>query len=186
MSHSLKKITKTTHNIELDLKYATKNNVTGDIIYKNAECYLHEKALKSLELAIELARNLGLRFKIFDAFRPIEAQWILWNHIKNPHYISHPEQGSVPHCRGVAIDLTLIDNNDQELDMGTEFDDFSDQSHHANVKISKDAQKNRLILLGIMTLAGWDFYKNEWWHYQLFNARDYTIISDKESNIGIM
>ncbi len=35
------------------------------------------------------------------------------------------------------------------------------------------AQKNRLLLLAIMTEAGWDFYRNEWWHYQLFNPRTY-------------
>jgi D-alanyl-D-alanine dipeptidase len=30
--------------------------------------------------------------------------------------------------------------------------------------------------MGIMSAAGWDFYKNEWWHYQLFQARDYPLI----------
>ena len=49
-----------------------------------------------------------------------------------------------------------------------------------NNQISKIAQQNRLILLGIMTQAGWDFYRNEWWHYQLFNTQKYPLISDTE------
>ena len=38
-----------------------------------------------------------------------------------------------------------------------------------------------------MTLAGWDFYKNEWWHYQLFNARNtYGLLSNKDLKKSMM
>ena len=56
--------------------------------------------------------------------------------------------------------------------------DFTGISFHGNKEILKDAQKNRLILLGIMVSAGWDFYKKEWWHYQLFNSKKYKIIKN--------
>jgi D-alanyl-D-alanine dipeptidase len=29
-----------------------------------------------------------------------------------------------------------------------------------------------------MTAAGWDFYRNEWWHYQLFESRRYPLCED--------
>jgi D-alanyl-D-alanine dipeptidase len=49
------------------------------------------------------------------------------------------------------------------------------------------AQRNRAILLGLMTAAGWDFYRNEWWHYQLFDARKlYPLISDRSLKNGLM
>ena len=64
--------------------------------------------------------------------------------------------------------------------MGTGFDAFTPLSHHGNKDISAKAQRNRLLLLGLMTEAGWDFYRNEWWHYQLFNSRDYTLVSNEE------
>ena len=85
------------------------------------------------------------------------------------------------HTAGVAVDLTLVDANKRDLDMGTGYDAFTPLSHHGvTTGISAEGQKNRLILLGIMTSAGWDFYRNEWWHYQLFNARDYPLLSDKD------
>ena len=59
--------------------------------------------------------------------------------------------------------------------MGTEFDEFSKLSFHGSKQISKIAFKNRLILLGIMTTAGWDYYKNEWWHYQLFDSKKFPL-----------
>ena len=40
--------------------------------------------------------------------------------------------------------------------------------------------------MGIMITAGWDFYRNEWWHYQLFKSRDYALLSDKEVGTGML
>jgi D-alanyl-D-alanine dipeptidase len=37
-----------------------------------------------------------------------------------------------------------------------------------------------------MSAAGWDFYSKEWWHYQLFNSRNYPLVSDKEAGQGMM
>ena len=54
--------------------------------------------------------------------------------------------------------------------MGTAFDAFTPLSHHGRTDVSAEAQRNRLLLMGLMTAAGWDFYRNEWWHYQLFDA----------------
>ena len=58
------------------------------------------------------------------------------------------------------------------------FDAFTPLSHHGNVEISAEAQRNRFMLLGLMSAAGWDFYGNEWWHYQLFNAAQYPLLGD--------
>ena len=173
----LVKITKKKYPIEIDLLYATKKNFTGKQIYKKKDCYLHKVAIPFFEKSVKLATKLNLKLKIFDAFRPTEAQWKLWKHTPDENFIAHPKKGS-PHSRGVGIDLTLINKNNYELNMGTSFDSFSSKSFHGNIEISRDAQKNRFILLGIMLAAGWDFYKKEWWHYQLFNSKKYKLIKN--------
>jgi D-alanyl-D-alanine dipeptidase len=173
-------------NVEIDLKYATSDNFTGKPIYKKtALCYLHPQAAECLKKAVSLAAPLGLRFIIYDAFRPSEAQWKLWEHSPDPDFLADPAKGS-PHSRGVAVDLTLLDESGTPLDMGTAFDAFTPLSHHGRTDIPQKAQQNRLLFLGLMTAAGWDFYRNEWWHYQLFNSRDYKLLSDKDSGTGIM
>ena len=182
---SLIEIKKQEFDVEFFIAYATENNFTGKPVYKNPYCYLHVNAAERLRKAIMLAKGLGLRFKIFDAFRPQEAQEILWAHTPDPEFLADPKRGSA-HSRGVAIDLTLLNNQGQELDMGTAFDAFTPLSHHAVTEISKEAQQNRLLLLGIMTAAGWDFYANEWWHYQLFCAKDYPLLRCRETGTNIM
>lgn len=167
------------YGVEISLAYATENNFTGKPVYKRADCYLHREAAEALARAVALAREQNLRLRIFDAFRPTEAQWTLWNHTPDPEFLADPRRGS-PHSRGVAVDLTLIDAAGNALEMGTEFDAFTPLSHHGSLEIPAAAQANRHLLLGLMTAAGWDFYRNEWWHYQLFNAREYALVSDAE------
>lgn len=186
IAHPLKEITETSHPVRIDLRYATTDNFTGALVYKpGARCYLHEEALKKFEAAMKLADTQGYQFLIFDAFRPSEAQWKLWNHTPDPHFLADPRRGS-PHSRGVAIDLTLTYRNGTPIDMGTEFDAFTPLSHHGNLEINAQAQRNRLLLMGIMTSAGWDFYRNEWWHYQLFNSRQYALFTDADAGTGMM
>jgi D-alanyl-D-alanine dipeptidase len=173
----LNPISPDSHNVLLDIAYATPDNFTGQPIYARPGCYLRDEAEKLLTIAIQLAANLDYRFKIFDAFRPSEAQWVLWNHTPDPDFLADPRRGS-PHSRGVAVDLTLVDRHGNDVEMGTRFDAFTPKSHHGNQSVSAEAQRNRALLIGLMTTAGWDFYRNEWWHYQMFNSRDYPVLSD--------
>ncbi len=172
-------------DVDVTLAYATEANLTGQPVYRNAECWLHREAAEKLALAIALARPLGLRLRIFDALRPVEAQWALWNVRPDPEFLADPRRGS-PHSRGVAVDLTLVGPDGRELAMGTPFDAFRRQSHHAATDIPREAQQNRFLLLGLMSAAGWDFYRNEWWHYQLFEPRRFPLLSDNAVTPGLM
>jgi len=182
---TLIEITPETHHVSIDIAYATPRNFTGQPVYARAACYLHEDAAVKLAKAVALAQPLGLRLKIFDAFRPSEAQWKLWNFRPDPEFLADPRKGS-PHSRGVAVDLNLVDKAGNELDMGTGFDAFTPLSHHANTEIPVAAQQNRLLLLGLMSAAGWDFYGNEWWHYQLFDSKRYPLLGDADLDRPMM
>jgi D-alanyl-D-alanine dipeptidase len=178
-------ITEDAFHVILDLKYATAENFTGVPVYARAACFLHAEGAEALRRAVALAATQDLRLRVFDAYRPTEVQQRLWDHTPDPEFLAPPERGS-PHSRGVAVDLTLTDVKGRDLDMGTGFDAFTPLSHHGNLAISAEAQRNRALLLGIMTAAGWDFYRNEWWHYQLFNSRSYPLLSDKAAGTGLL
>lgn len=178
-------ITEETHPVILDIKYATTDNFTGQILYSRPLLYLHADAMPLFEKAISLAKAQGLKLKIFDGFRPRAAADRMWEFCPDPNYVAPPDKGS-NHTRGVAIDLTLADQNGQELDMGTPFDSFSPDSHHGPniVSLSPECVRNRCILLGLMIQAGWDYYNNEWWHYQLIDSRGYTLLTGEYGMIN--
>ena len=175
---NLTEISPATHDVALQIAYASPDNFTGAPVYQRVACYLNTEAAARLRLSVDLAGQIGFRLRVFDAYRPTEAQWQLWTHTPDPNFVADPRRGS-PHSRGAAVDLTLEDQAGRPLEMGTPFDDFTVQSHHGRTDVGPGAQRNRALLLGIMTAAGWDYYQNEWWHYQLFNARRYPLLSDR-------
>ncbi len=173
-------VTPQDHGVVIDLAYAGPDNFTGKPVYHpDAGCWLLAEAAQRLAQAAALAAPLGLRLRVLDAFRPAEAQWKLWAHTPDPEFLADPRIGS-RHTRGAAVDLDLIDaQTGLPLDMGTAFDAFTPQSHHAVTDIPVEAQRNRLTLLGLMSAAGWEMNRFEWWHYQLFDAdRRHPLLSD--------
>lgn len=172
-------------DVDLDLRYATADNLTGRPIFARPLCLLHPTAAAALARSIHLAAAQGLRLRVFDGYRPPAAQWALWNALPDPTFIADPRIGS-SHGRGVAIDLTLAQPDGTMLEMGTDFDDMRPIAYHADTDISREAQRNRALLLGIMAAAGWRHYPWEWWHYQLPEASSYPLVEDGVLGPSIM
>lgn len=169
----------------LDIAYGTPQNFTGQVIYTNPHCFIHQVAFEKLMRAVDLAKAAGFQIKLFDAFRPQEAQEKLWSICPDPRYVADPAKGSL-HSRGIAVDLTLTDAQGNELDMGTPFDDFTEQSHQGCMTISKEVQRNRFILNGIMQLAGFTTIQYEWWHFNGEDPSLYPLLTDKDAPLPMM
>ena len=175
--NSLIEITAKKHKLLIDLAYASPDNFTGKLVYETPRCLLHREAEPHLKKAVDIAALAGLRLKIFDAYRPPAAQEIFWKHLPDPRYVADIVKGS-NHSRGVAVDLTLVDEQGRDLDMGTSFDDMTERSHHFQPGLPAQVQRNRILLLGIMTQAGFKRIDSEWWHYELPDSLEYPLISD--------
>lgn len=169
-AHPLVPITPESHGVEIALAYATADNITGKPIYRQAHCLLLARAEQALRRAVDIARQAGCALRIFDAYRPPQAQQALWDFLPDPRYIADPARGS-NHSRGAALDLTLVDAGGQALDMGTGFDDMTLASAHFHAGLPQAVQRNRLLLLGIMHAAGFTHIPSEWWHYELPGSR---------------
>ena len=148
-----------------DVRYATTNNFTHKQVYDSDRLFLRDQAARNLaSAAAYLNVRHGLRFKIFDGYRPLSVQKKFWAILPDPAYVADPKTGS-RHNRGAAVDLTLVDRDGKDLDMGTEFDDFTPRAGWAARDISATAKKNRLILKGVMEKFGFKALPSEWWHY---------------------
>lgn len=167
-----------------DIAYATTNNITGRPIYGRAACFLHPLAAAAFGRARAAARAIGLDVLVFDAFRPTEAQWKLWQALPDPTFIADPRLGST-HGRGVAVDLTLCTPDGVPLDMGTGFDEMTELSYHA-AAVPAAARRNRLLLLGVMVEAGFVHNEFEWWHYNLPAPDQYPLLTDGAAGTRMM
>ena len=158
-----------------------------------SDCYMRKEVYEQLEKASKLLPK-GYKFVIWDAYRPFALQNELYIVYKaqliekfNLHHLSDEEIDnfvkkyiSLPHkdpllppvhTTGGAIDVTLIDENGKELDMGTGFDEFTDRTT-TNYYEDKDDIKirnNRRLLYNIMISVGFTNLPSEWWHYDYYD-----------------
>lgn len=161
-------------NIKLDIHYATPHNFTNATIYTHGKCYLIEPAAHALQAAAKKFQDLGYNLKIWDGYRPFRVQQIFWNLVPDERYVANPAKGS-RHNRGCSIDLTLTFQN-QELDMGTDFDDFSEKSHRDYFDFNNDVLKNRQLLQEIMEKHHFVGWLNEWWHFDYKDWEQYPLL----------
>ncbi|HCL5631244.1 TPA: D-alanyl-D-alanine dipeptidase [Escherichia coli] len=163
-----------------DYEYACADNITGKAIYQQARCLLHKDAITALAKSISIAQLSGLQLVIYDAYRPQQAQAMLWQACPDPQYVVDVTVGS-NHSRGTAIDLTLRDEHGNILDMGAGFDEMHERSHAYHPSVPPAAQRNRLLLNAIMTGGGFVGISSEWWHFELPQAASYPLLADQFS-----
>lgn len=162
------------HGFLLDIKYATKDNFTKKQIYDCGRCYLRPEAAYALiKVNQSLQKNYGYKIRLFDCFRPKPYQQRLWDIFPNANYVMPPHKGSM-HSRGLAVDLTLVDANGKDLDMGTPFDFFGKEAHHDFKNHSQTVQQNRTLLKKVMEENGFDPIRTEWWHYS-YTSKSYPL-----------
>jgi D-alanyl-D-alanine dipeptidase len=154
-----------------DMKYATENNFLNAKVYNCDECYLRYSTVKYLIEANSKFMRKGFKIKLFDCYRPLTVQKKMWQILPNPKYVANPAKGSI-HNRGGAVDITLVDEQGNEVDMGTAFDYFGNESSHLYENLSDEVIKNRKFLKKIMLKSNFKSFDSEWWHYNLKGAND--------------
>ena len=146
-----------------DMKYATEDNFLKAKVYDCAECFLRLKTVKALVKANTKFMRKGYRIQLFDCYRPLDIQKRMWQIVSNPDYVADPAKGSI-HNRGGAVDITLVDTDGKQLDMGTSFDFFGPEASHYFDNLPDDVKKNRILLKRIMQKSGFVSFDSEWWH----------------------
>lgn len=160
-------------SIVLDVRYATRNNFTKAQIYDCPACLLRAEPAAAVVRAHRLLQKQGLRLKMFDCYRPRPYQQRLWDKVPNPDYVTPPAKGSM-HSRGAAVDLTIIDAQGRELDMGTEYDFFGEKAHTDYVQLPAKVLENRRLLTQTLASVGFKGIRTEWWHFS-YQAKDYPL-----------
>lgn len=175
MTSELLDIQSVTPQIQVELKYATADNFTGQVVYDFRHCLLLEEvALRLYDVQSEL-ETMGLGLKIWDGFRPITVQWKFWELLPDERYISDPRKGG-RHTRGTAVDLTLITKDGQELPMPSAFDDFSEKAHRNYMEATAKEIANRVLLQTRMEKHGFIGLPTEWWHFDLVGWENHPVL----------
>ena len=173
-------------SVKQDLRYAGSDNFTGRPVpgYGAAQCWLRREAAEALAQVQAAAAKDGLSLVVYDCYRPQRATdaFVAWagdpkDQIAKAAYYPEVEksrlfaQGYIgaksAHSLGTTVDLALQSADGARLDFGTPFDLFSPRSATHAAGTPPAAARNRSELVKRMAAAGFENYKNEWWHFTL-------------------
>ena len=182
----------------LDVLYATTNNFTKQILYKDAKVFLRAPIAHELLKVQHELKSMGLGLKIYDGYRPYHVSVLMWNATKVlldtddenelEKFVGNPYKNGSRHNRGAAVDLTLISlSTGNELIMPTPFDDFTyNASRTFFMDIINDNNKsndelytrcsNAKLLQDVMMKHKFIGLESEWWHFDISNWQDYDLL----------
>lgn len=163
-------------SVYVELMYATSDNFTGESIYDFSSAYLRYGTVKKLINVQKKLNQQGYSLKICDAFRPVSAQFILWEIVPDPKYVADPYHGYSTHSRGNTVDLTLVTITGDPVEMPSEVDTFSPLADRDYSDVSDNAANNAMILQNAMIEAGFKTNSKEWWHY--YDSVSYPVAVD--------
>ena len=173
----------------LEIRYYSTYNFVGARIdgYEQPIALMTREAADSLKAVSDELKARGYRLKIWDAYRPQRAvdHFVRWAEDiadTTMKAIFYPmvdksllfEQKYIfarsSHSRGSTVDLTLLDAAmGKELDMGSPFDWFGEESHPSYPCPLYRQSENRKILQKAMEKHGFEGIESEWWHFTLRN-----------------
>lgn len=151
--------------VRVDLRYAGSDNFTGQTIYDFTDAYLRYGTVQKLSQAQKELEDVGYSLLIWDAFRPVEAQFRLWEVCPDPVYVANPEKGYSSHSRGNTVDVTLTDLAGNAVEMPSGFDDFSPLADRDYSDVTAEAAAHAQLLEDVMDSCGFRPYSGEWWHF---------------------
>jgi D-alanyl-D-alanine dipeptidase len=160
--------------IAVELRYAGTRNIAGRALYPPDMPALVRSSVAQKLVNTQtylLRHNYGL--KIWDAYRPPDAQAQLWQISKNTDYVADPASGKSLHSWGVAVDCTLVDKRGREVTMPTDFDTFTPAAMLHYHGPDQTINQRRWLLRAAMLRNGFYGMKTEWWHYMADNWKEF-------------
>ena len=170
-----------------EIRYFSTYNFLGERVngYEEPCAVVTVEAARALQAVAGELNVQGFRLKVFDAYRPAGAvkHFALWgvddlDQRMKPFFYPNLEKQELfakgyiasksSHSRGSAIDLTLLDMvTGKEVDMGSPFDFFGEESHPDYDGVTQEQHENRMFLQKTMMRHGFDPIFCEWWHFSL-------------------
>ena len=173
------------HECGSDLLDISKNDLFSmdERAIRRGGCWVRAEIVPMLEKATT-DLPIGIKLHFFGGWRHIAVQWTAWEKNLAQKRLDFPNAadkevrriarmtsadpsrgGFGPHQTGGAIDLTLVDRNGDELDMGSSFAHHGPESQTDFNGITSAQRKNRELLRNALHAVGLQNYPGEWWHY---------------------
>lgn len=130
----------------------------------------------------------GVYLAVTDAYRPLLRQIKIYEFMTRcareafpdregaslkrtvNRWVAPPDRKAPPgHCTGAALDVILVDANNEPIDVTSPFSRFQGGPTYV-FGLTEEAQRNRNLLVDVMLSVGFSNCRDEWWHYSYGDA----------------
>lgn len=130
----------------------------------------------------------GVYLAVTDAYRPLLRQIKIYEFMTRcareafperegaslkrtvNRWVAPPDRKAPPgHCTGAALDVILVDVNNEPIDVTSPFSRFQGGPTYV-FGLTEEAQRNRNLLVDVMLSVGFSNCRDEWWHYSYGDA----------------
>ncbi len=160
--------------LEYAMIFSTPDNFTGVTQYERDTCLLQAGTVEKLAKAQEMFEQDGYTIKVYDAYRPSSVSGVLFDLIGNPKYIARP--GTSSHNRAAAVDISLVDEQGNELEMPTPMHTLNETANRDYEGMTQTARENMDYMTDIMKECGFATIESEWWHFSDSQTGEYPAI----------
>ena len=172
--------------IELDVRYATRDNFLSTPVYTQARAFLQRPAAEALVAASAELRRQGWGLLVHDAYRPWYVTKIFWDATPDDKkgFVADPAKGS-KHNRGCAVDLTLYElKSGEPVVMPSLYDEFGERAAADYAGGTAEQRRRRDVLRAAMEAHGFTVNPTEWWHFDYRDWQQYPILNVPFEQLG--
>ncbi len=165
--------------------------------------FLRSKVAEMLERAAKSLPD-GYVLGTIDAWRPFDRQQRIYDFVyscakevfpdRNDvalrrtvcRWVAPTDQKAPPgHCTGAAVDVWLVTPDGKDIDVASPYGRFGASATYS-FGLTKEAHRNRMILVEAMLGAGFSNCRDEWWHYSWGDAGWAVRAGEKECCYGLV
>jgi D-alanyl-D-alanine dipeptidase len=174
-----------TPEVEYDIRFYGSDNIMG----RQANEYYSPIGIASIEMARMLdkasllLKEQGLTLLVYDSYRPQTTVNAIvdWLNDENDNaakskYYPYTEKSEMidmffeaksPYPRGAAVDVSILDSEGKELDMGTLYQYIDETSSFSYTELTDKQYNNRELLRDVMIQAGLTPNDTFWWSFYI-------------------
>lgn len=169
----------------LDIRYATGNNLLSTQLYEESRALLQKPVAESIFRIQRAIRRLGYELVIYDTYQPWFISNEVWHTVPDSlRYFFNDPEAQFCQNNGTAVSLGLVElSTGAPLPMPTDFDVLAPQAYADSPLPDEQLRWNRDFLRRLMEAEGFTVSANKWWHFTHKSCPHYDILNDTYTDV---
>ena len=172
----------------LDIHYATPNNLLSTQLYNESRALLQRPVAEAIFRIQRQIRKIGYEFVVYDSYQPWHVSQMVWESVPDSlqRYFNNPEENLCQN-NGTAVSLGLFELKTGNLmPMPTEYDVISPEAFSNSPLPAEELRWNRDFLRRIMESEGFTASGDKWWHFTHKSCPDYAVLNDSYTDVAFI